>query len=429
MSLSPDGRFAAYSARSEKTSSDRDIFLLATDGSGEVPLVVNSADDHVLGWAPDGKRLVFASDRTGSMGIWMIAVADGKPQGAAELLKPHMEGIYTMGFSRGGSFYYALVCRGQNVYTATLDLEKGELLTPPAEAMQRVEGHNWSPAWSPDGRYLACLLTRGPESRFYIRSMDTNEVRELAPNVREFGASKFNNRNSFFWNGDCLNWSPDGRALLCAGAGAEETGGTRVMSIDVQTGEVTRIGASQISYAPMSAPDGNALFYVRGGTFVRLNRGSDVEQELFRRAEQRGDVATRFTTLSPDGRLVAYAKGGALKVLPATGGATRELVTGEGYITAVAWMPDGQHLLFQRSGTAGLQLWRIPAIGGEPRKLDVDLPAMVHLRVHPDGRQIAFGAQVKEGRKNEIWALENFIPPLANPPAPAAEADSAAKSD
>jgi hypothetical protein len=41
-----------------------------------------------------------------------------------------------------------------------------------------------------------------------------------------------------------------------------------------------------------------------------------------------------------------------------------------------------------------------------------DVPGMLHLRVHPDGRQVAFTAHGPQPDKTEIWALENFLPPL-----------------
>jgi RNA polymerase sigma-70 factor (ECF subfamily) len=51
MSLSPDGRYVVYDNEGEP----RDIFLLATDGSGEIPLVEHPADDYGPVWSPDGK--------------------------------------------------------------------------------------------------------------------------------------------------------------------------------------------------------------------------------------------------------------------------------------------------------------------------------------------------------------------------------------
>ncbi len=74
-SLSPDGRYIAYSFSVPEQSNNRDVVLLATDGSREVPLVVHPADDFVLGWAADSKRVVFASDRGGNVSVWALALA------------------------------------------------------------------------------------------------------------------------------------------------------------------------------------------------------------------------------------------------------------------------------------------------------------------------------------------------------------------
>ncbi|MEE8250915.1 MAG: hypothetical protein V3R24_04165 [Gemmatimonadales bacterium] len=69
MSLSPDGRYVVYELEEKHGSKKRDIHLLATDGSGDVRLVEHPADDGAPFWTPDGKRIVFLSDRSGSMGV------------------------------------------------------------------------------------------------------------------------------------------------------------------------------------------------------------------------------------------------------------------------------------------------------------------------------------------------------------------------
>ena len=401
--LSPDGRYVAYTDRPQQDSPKRDIFLLATDGSGEAPLMAHPADDRVLAWAPNGKQLIFASDRTGSMGIWLIAVAEGKPQGVPVLVKSEMGQFNELGLTRSGSFYYEVYSGGRNVYTATLDLEKGKLLTPPVEAMQREEGSNWAPAWSPDGRYLACLSHRqGRPPLFFIRSLESKEVRELAPNLRSF-------------NVHSLHWSPDGRALLGAG-NYEEGEGEGALRVDVETGAVTTL--VRPAHAPFLAPDGKALFYQKSlgmlRRFIRRDLQTGVEQELY----QSSNPNSERWALSTDGRQLAFAAvGGAVNVMPATGGEARELTKGEGSISTIAWTPDGQYLVAQRWASKDdskqqPELWRIPVAGGEPRKLEIDLPALHHLRIHPDGRQIAFMAKSLQAEKTEVWVLENFLPPL-----------------
>ena len=49
-----------------RAADQRDVFIMAVDGSREIPAVVHMADDLVVGWSPDGRYLLFSSDRTGS---------------------------------------------------------------------------------------------------------------------------------------------------------------------------------------------------------------------------------------------------------------------------------------------------------------------------------------------------------------------------
>ncbi len=85
--FSPDGRYIAYDAPQQPDSDNRDIFLLAADGSHEIRVVEHPANDRMLGWTPDGNNILFASDRSGSMSAWLLRVVDGKPQGSPELVK------------------------------------------------------------------------------------------------------------------------------------------------------------------------------------------------------------------------------------------------------------------------------------------------------------------------------------------------------
>ena len=74
MFFSPDGRDLAYDLPASDTSHQRDVFVLAVDASREIPVVVHSSNDVVMGWSPDGRQLLFASDRrSGAMGLWLRA--------------------------------------------------------------------------------------------------------------------------------------------------------------------------------------------------------------------------------------------------------------------------------------------------------------------------------------------------------------------
>lgn len=407
VSFSPDGRYIVYDVPAKEDSADRDIFVLAADGSRETPLVEHPGNDFALGWAPDGKNILFASDRTGATGAWAIGVADGRPQGEPQLVKADVGPISPLGFTGKGAFYYALQSGLQDVYIATLDPATGKILAPPSPATQRFMGGNSSPAWSPDGQYLAYLSRRdnsipqlGPRV-ITIRSVQSGQERELSNTLRGF------------FTPIRLHWSPDGRSLLASG---NDKGRPGLYRIDAQTGEVAPLAQEVSRYAfGVWSTDGKAIFYVHGspqdenyGIRVReLETGR--EKDLYRPTTR---SQLRYLALSPDGRWLAFvSRGGAqeagtpLLVMPAAGGELRELFKAS-RPEALEWTADGTHLLF----ASGSELWRIPAEGGQPERLGLKtLSANATLSVHPDGRRIAFtgGEQM-----HEIWVMENFLPPV-----------------
>jgi hypothetical protein len=60
----------------------------------------------MLGWFPEGNRILFLSDRGGTWGIWALSVADGQAKGDPMLIKADTGRIWPMGFSRKGEFFY-----------------------------------------------------------------------------------------------------------------------------------------------------------------------------------------------------------------------------------------------------------------------------------------------------------------------------------
>ena len=82
-SWSPDGRFIVYDAPRPAIGTEHSLFIMKADSSNSVPLMDHAANDTVLDWFPDGKRILFVSDLIGSNGVWDQSIVDGKPVGGA----------------------------------------------------------------------------------------------------------------------------------------------------------------------------------------------------------------------------------------------------------------------------------------------------------------------------------------------------------
>ncbi|MFQ5678733.1 MAG: hypothetical protein ACE5HP_04670 [Gemmatimonadota bacterium] len=141
-----------------------------------------------------------------------------------------------------------------------------------------------------------------------------------------------------------------------------------------------------------------------------------MEQELYRASVHR-------LALSPDGKRLAFVEalgpGGptALQVMPASGGAPREVVRLKGADpmpdrAGIDWSADGRHLLYASRSEAGddflLELWRVEADSGEAEKLGLVMEGLGRhgIDLDPDGQRIAFVAGVAS---IGIWVADALL--------------------
>ena len=104
--FSPDSSLLAYHRPPTEGRFDRDVYVIAVDGSKESVAAASPGDDTVLEWAPDGKRLLVASDRSGSTSLWTVAGSGQTHPSAFELVKSDTGIISSLGPTRDGRLFY-----------------------------------------------------------------------------------------------------------------------------------------------------------------------------------------------------------------------------------------------------------------------------------------------------------------------------------
>jgi Tol biopolymer transport system component len=394
--FSPDGRYVAFSLVDEGHPAHGDIYLMTADGHNEVVVAGHPAEDQLLDWTPDGRSLLFLSDRSGTWDIWTVRIEGGKPQGEPELLKKDF-GRYSkfLGFAPHGSLYYRTLTPSGRLYLGEVDLETGKVIVPPAPVTTRYNGAPSRIAWSPDGRRLLYMsmgrAIGNGNNNLTIRSADTGEERFLSTSLRNV------------WD---LCWAPDSRSLLAWGM---TVSGNALFRVDAESGEITKLADGR--WAPRLSPDGKTMVYMGKGGITKRNLETGEESVGVKAGTK---VLNSYDDLSPDCQEAAFQENGTIYAVSMNGGEPRKLLNGLTHYYILRWTRDGRYIIAQAlDDTSGWflqisEIWKIPVQGGTPLKLDLTIAGMENFALHPDNRHFAFS--VNDGTKEEVWVMENFLP-------------------
>jgi len=193
------------------------------------------------------------------------------------------------------------------------------------------------PMLSPDGKWVACIVSDGPATTLTLLPTGAGESRTIPANGMHY---------------DRVEWFPDGQRILVTGN---------------EPGRPTRTFSQALS----------------GGN------PSPITAE--------GTTATR---VSPDGKSVTVTQDGKLNLFPVTGGALKPVADLEPGESVIRWSGDGRYLFLRRLVEASvLRISRVEVASGRRevwKELKTPDPVgvqMLHIALTPDGNSYAYSYQ------------------------------------
>ncbi|PWU03245.1 MAG: hypothetical protein C5B51_19310 [Terriglobia bacterium] len=351
-------------------------------------------------WLPQGRTLLFVSNRGGSPDIYSIRLkpggeADGEPQRLTSGLNAN--GI---SLSRDGKVLaYSAFSPSNTIWCIDIP-SKGVASVRQARQLSFANEEIEKLTISPDGKWIAY-------------DSDRNGVSDVWKMPAAGGAAEQITQGPFhkFVN----DWSPDGRELVYH---AMRDGGQRdlfVVTADGTHTETITATPREEEHAGWS-PDGNSLVFdvlPPGGSLetaeayvvTRARRGAPWGTP--RQLTTHGSSDPKW---SPDGRLIAFCAGGELRVIAPDGTGERVLVPSalnRPQPSYPVWSKDSRSIYYkaydrERNST----IWSVPATGGPPDLLvRFDDPERRSLRREfgTDGVRFYFTVARYE---SDIWTME-----------------------
>jgi TolB protein len=206
------------------------------DGTGFRQLTEDpNSEAYYPSWAPDGRSLVYASNRSGQYEIYEMDLAT-----EASIQLTHGLGeVAAPAISPDGR--WIVFADNLHVFSTIWRMKRDG--SDPQEIFGRDGADALDPSWSPDGMKVLFALGGGTYKQLYTINPDGSDLHRVSADFRTRGRS---------------DWSPDG-SLIASYAGNPWSWGMYLIRADGTAVQPIQVGG--VALAPAFSPDGQWIVF------------------------------------------------------------------------------------------------------------------------------------------------------------------------
>lgn len=407
--ISPDGKTIAFDMMG-------DIFTVpATGGTATIVSKGIAFESHPR-YSPDGKRLLFISDRSGADNIWYI---DFEKKDTVQLTKESNQNFTDAAWTPDGD--YIIYAKGKLVQQLYMIHKNG------GTGVQLVDEKNLKaidPVVSADGRYI--YYSRRTGSWNYNAQLPQYELGQYD---RE--NAKTNTITSRYGSAFTPVVSKDEKWLVYGTRFEDKTGliirnlesgDEKWLAYPIQRDDQESIATLGVLPGMAFTPDSKALLASYGGKIhsISVDGGSPTEipvsvnlqLELGPKLSFKYPVSDTIKTLatqirdvvpSPDGKRLAFTVLNRLYTMDYPDGTPHRMTTEEFTEAQPAWSPDGHSIVFITWTSKGGDLVKINSTGiANLQKLNKEPGLYLNPAFNNEGDKIVFERSQKEQFKESV---------------------------
>lgn len=368
--VSPDGKTIAFDLMG-------DIYTIPVTGGKATPVTKGLAFDTHPRYSPDGKRLMFMSDRSGSENIWYI---DFGKKDTVQVTKDRDQNFPSAAWTPDGNFIIAAKGRLEiKLWMLHKDAGTGLQLIDAPPQLKTID-----PAVSHEGRYIYFSQRTGPWNY-------NAQLPQYSIGVYDRESAKTKTIAARYGSAFTPVLSKDGRWMVYGSRFEDKTGlvlrdldsgDEKWLAFPVQRDDQESIATMGVLPGMAFTPDSKALIASFGGKIHRLPVDGSKATEIPFTADVNLDMGARLdfkypisdtshaiaTQLrdavpSPDGKRIAFTALNRLYVMDYPKGSPKRITTNEFTEAQPAWSPDGSSLAFISWTPDGGHLYRISVTG------------------------------------------------------------------